>query len=104
MFLSLSGFSGDRWEASRLVKLRRPGPGRYEVAREVAHPTFNRLLRGAQTRGRMTNMGFVSGEERFADLAEKGRGRHGVSPGPGAYDVGQPMASKTFNCLFGDVI
>jgi hypothetical protein len=83
-----------------------PGPGQYNTMSKTAPKSFNRLMtNNGQTRGRVSKMGFNNTEDRFNDAAgTTGGGRHANRTGPGDYDIQKPWVTRTYNCLFGEVI
>lgn len=96
-FLSAAGrFSHSKYG------VRVPGPGMYDPP-DDKHKSFNRSLsQGVPVRGRSTNLGFTSQADRFGDkpITES----HHKTPGPGTYETQPEWVSRTYNCLFGEVL
>jgi len=96
-FLSAAGRFGNK-----LTNMKVPGPGMYNPA-QSDHKSFNRsMAQGVPVRGRSTNLGFTSQAERFEDKPITMA--HHKTPGPGTYETQPEWVSRTYNCLFGDVL
>jgi len=97
-FLSAAG----RFGTNKPSDSNAPGPGMYNPA-NPNRKSFNRSLsQGVPVRGRSTNLGFTSQAQRFPD-APITEGHH-QTPGPGTYETQPDWNTRTYNCLFGEVL
>jgi hypothetical protein len=97
-FLSAAGRFGGKKPSEMTV----PGPGMYDPT-DLKNKSFNRSMsQAAPVRGRSTNLGFASQADRFQDKPITQQ--HHITPGPGTYDTQPEWVSRTYNCLFGEVL